>query len=79
MGNAKLHRILRFRMGSHHLSVEEGRHFNMPRAGYEVHADAGPGVLGHWQALQLPIGFMGRFSVSLAHWAHLRILDDIFL
>ena len=32
MGNAKLHRILRFRMGSHHLPVEEGRHFNLPRA-----------------------------------------------
>ena len=31
-GNAKLHRILRFRMGSHHLPVEEGRHFNLPRA-----------------------------------------------
>ena len=29
MGNAKLHRILRFRMGSHHLPVEEGRHFNL--------------------------------------------------
>ena len=32
MGNAKLHRILRFRMGFHHLPVEEGRHFNLPRA-----------------------------------------------
>ena len=32
MGNAKLHRIFRFRMGSHHLPVEEGRHFNLPRA-----------------------------------------------
>ena len=32
MGNAKLHRILRFRMGSHQLPVEEGRHFNLPRA-----------------------------------------------
>ena len=32
MGNAKLHRILRFRMGSHHLPIEEGRHFNQPRA-----------------------------------------------
>ena len=32
MGNAKLHRILRFRMGSHHLPIEEGRHFNLPRA-----------------------------------------------
>ena len=32
MGNAKLHRILRFRMGSHHLLIEEGRHFNQPRA-----------------------------------------------
>ena len=32
MGNAKLHRILRFRMGSHHLPVEEGCHFNLPRA-----------------------------------------------
>ena len=32
MGNAKLHWILRFRMGSHHLPVEEGRHFNLPRA-----------------------------------------------
>ena len=32
MGNAKLHRILRFRMGSHHLPGEEGRHFNLPRA-----------------------------------------------
>ena len=32
MGNARLHRILRFRMGSHHLPVEEGRHFNLPRA-----------------------------------------------
>ena len=32
MGNAKLHRILRFRMGSLHLPVEEGRHFNLPRA-----------------------------------------------
>ena len=32
MGNAKLHRILRFCMGSHHLPVEEGRHFNLPRA-----------------------------------------------
>ena len=32
MRNAKLHRILRFRMGSHHLPVEEGRHFNLPRA-----------------------------------------------
>ncbi len=30
MGNAKLHRILRFRMGSHHLPVEEGRHLNLP-------------------------------------------------
>ena len=30
--NAKLHRIPRFRMGSHHLPVEEGRHFNLPRA-----------------------------------------------
>ena len=32
MENAKLHRILRFRMGSHHLPDEEGRHFNLPRA-----------------------------------------------
>ena len=32
MGNAKLHRILRFRMGSHHLPVEEGRRFKLPRA-----------------------------------------------
>ena len=32
MGNARLHRILRFRMGSHHLPVEEGRHFTLPRA-----------------------------------------------
>ena len=32
MGHAKLHRILRFRMRSHQLSVEEGRHFNLPRA-----------------------------------------------
>ena len=32
MGNAKLHRILRLRMGSHHLPVEEGRPFNLPRA-----------------------------------------------
>ena len=32
MGNAKLHRIFRFRMGSHHLPIEEGRHFNLPRA-----------------------------------------------
>ena len=32
MGNAKLHRILRFRKGSHHLPVEESRHFNLPRA-----------------------------------------------
>ena len=32
MGNAKLHRILRFRMGSHHLTIEEGRHLNQPRA-----------------------------------------------
>ena len=32
MGNAKLHRILRFCMGSHHLPAEEGRQFNLPRA-----------------------------------------------
>ena len=32
MGNAKLHRILRFCMGPHHLSVKQGRHFNLPRA-----------------------------------------------
>ncbi len=32
-GNAKLHRILRFRTGSHHLPVEEGRLLNQPRAG----------------------------------------------
>ena len=32
MGNAKLHRNLRFRMGSHHLPVEVGRHFSLPRA-----------------------------------------------
>ena len=32
MGNAKLNRILGFRMGSHHLPVEEGRHFNLPWA-----------------------------------------------
>ena len=32
MRNAKLHRILRFRMGSHHLPVEEDRQFNLPRA-----------------------------------------------
>ena len=32
MGNAKLHRILSFHMGSLHLPVEEGRHFNLPRA-----------------------------------------------
>ena len=32
MGNAKVHRILRFRMGSHHLPVEEGRHLNLPLA-----------------------------------------------
>ena len=32
MGNAKLHRIPRFRMGSHHLPIEEGRHFNLPQA-----------------------------------------------
>ena len=31
MGNAKLHRILRFRMGSHHLPVE-GLHLKQPRA-----------------------------------------------
>ena len=28
MGNAKLHRILRFCMGSHRLPIEEGRHSN---------------------------------------------------
>ena len=32
MGNAKLHRILRFRMGSHHLPIEEDCQFNLPRA-----------------------------------------------
>ena len=32
MGDAKLHRILRFRMGSHHLPVEEGRYCNLARA-----------------------------------------------
>ena len=32
MGNVKLHRILRFCMGSHHLPIEEGCHFNLPRA-----------------------------------------------
>ena len=32
MGNAKVHRILRFRMGSHHLPIEEGRHLYQPRA-----------------------------------------------
>ena len=32
MGNSNLHRILRFCMGSHHLPIEEGRHFNLPRA-----------------------------------------------
>ena len=32
MGNAKLHPILRFRMGSHHLPGEEGRHPNLPWA-----------------------------------------------
>ena len=32
MGNAKLHWILTFRMGSHHLPVEEGRRFNLSRA-----------------------------------------------
>ena len=32
MGNATLHRILRFRMGSYHLPVEKGRHFNLPWA-----------------------------------------------
>ena len=35
MGNAKLHRILNFRMGSHHLPIEEGRlgrHLNQPWA-----------------------------------------------
>ena len=30
---AKLHRILRFRMGSHHLLLEEGRHICLPWAG----------------------------------------------
>ena len=37
MGNAKLHRILRFRMGPHHLPVEEGCHFNLPRASRVCH------------------------------------------
>ena len=32
MGNAKLHLIFRFCMGSHHLPVEEGRHCNLLRA-----------------------------------------------
>ena len=32
MGNAKLHRLLRFRMGSHHLPVEEGHQLNLFRA-----------------------------------------------
>ena len=32
MGDATLHGILRFRMGSHHLPVEEDRHLNQPRA-----------------------------------------------
>ena len=32
MGIAKLHSILRFHMGSHHLPIEEGRHFNLPQA-----------------------------------------------
>ena len=30
--NAKLHQILRFRMESHHLPIEEGRHLTLPRA-----------------------------------------------
>ena len=32
MGNAKLHRILRFHTGSDHLPFEEGRHLHVPRA-----------------------------------------------
>ena len=32
MGNARLHRTLRFEMGSHHLPFEEGRHMTQPWA-----------------------------------------------
>ena len=41
MINAKLHRIIRFRMGSHHLPVEEGRHFNLPRASRVCNCNTG--------------------------------------
>ena len=34
MGNAKLHRTLRFRMGSYRLPIEEGRRLNQPRASH---------------------------------------------
>ena len=45
MGNAKLHRILRFRMGSHALLIEEGRHSNQPRASRVCNL-CNPGALG---------------------------------
>ena len=37
MGNARLHRILRFRVGSHHLPIEECRHVNQPWASCVCH------------------------------------------
>ena len=32
IGNAKLHRLLRFRMGAHMLPIEQGRHVRLPRS-----------------------------------------------
>ena len=31
MSNSKLHRVLRFRMGAHHLPIQMGRHLRLPR------------------------------------------------
>ena len=51
MGNAKLCRILRFRMGSHHLPVEEDRHYNLPRAS-RVYKLCNTGLLGDERYMQ---------------------------
>ena len=64
MGNAKLHRILRFRMGSHHLPVEEGRHFNLPRASRVCNL-CNTDALGDERHMLLECPCLGRSQIAI--------------
>ena len=76
MGHAKLHWILRFRIGSHHLPDEDGPHLNQPRASRVCNL-CNTGALGDGKHMLLECpalaGLRLQFSSLLLRKQHLTI------